>query len=307
MKEDRTVTASDSTVWSSWHLHLGSDARSLHDRVVNEVVVPTVRDLGGRPWFFIRYWQAGPHVRLRIGGLDEQSSAFVEESLRKRLDIAGELAADEPPVSPAGYRAGAERLAADERGTDRVVRELLTPGVYRAAYEPEYDRYGGTALMPRTERLFQVSSEIVVGLLPQLSSSGKRAAVAMRATVSAAAAVGDTAEQAAFYSLGLAAWRAWAINSGFPSKQIDLLCRQVGMAGEAGSRVDPDDHGMFGPWHAALAALADELRRADGPHPGRVVSSHVHMFHNRLGLGLLEELRTYSWLAGSFPISAVRL
>ena len=76
------------TVWHPWHLHLASDARSLQDRVVTDVIAPVVGDLGGRPWFFIRYWQAGPHLRLRIGDLDEQSSASAEQSLRERLAVS---------------------------------------------------------------------------------------------------------------------------------------------------------------------------------------------------------------------------
>jgi thiopeptide-type bacteriocin biosynthesis protein len=269
-------------------------------------VGPTVKAVGQRPWFFIRYWQAGPHVRVRIGDLDEQSFESVEESLRSRLEVAGKLAGDEHSVTEAGYHAGAARFAAHERGTDRVVQELLAPDVYRARYEPEYDRYGGPDLMPRTERLFQVSSELVVGVLPHLSSAGTRAAAALRATVSAAAALGDATEQAAFYAHGLAAWRAWAVDSGLPGERIDMLSRQAGAAGAAGSGVDPTDHGPFSSWHVAIATLAGEIRRAGGDHPGRIVSSHVHMFHNRLGMGLLEELRTYAWLAGAFPIEVVR-
>jgi thiopeptide-type bacteriocin biosynthesis protein len=285
------------TVWHPWHLHLASDARSLQDRVVTDVIAPVVGDLGGRPWFFIRYWQAGPHLRLRIGDLDEQSSASAEQSLRERLAAAGRLAADEEPVSQAGYRASAERFAAGERGTDRVVKDMLPPGVHRGRYEPEYDRYGGPGLMARTERLFQLSSELVIALLPHLSAAGTRAAAALRATLSAAAALGDATEQAAFYARGLAMWRGIAAGYGLPGERIELLCRQAGAAG-AGSDVDPGDHGSFGPWHVAIVRLAGELRRDGRDHPARVVSSHVHMFHNRLGLGLLEELRTYAWLDG---------
>lgn len=285
-------------MWHPWHLHLASDARSLQDRVVTDVIAPVVGDLGGRPWFFIRYWQAGPHLRLRIGDLDEQSSASAEQSLRERLAVAGRLAADEEPVTQAGYRAGAERFAAGERGTDRVVKDLLPPGVHRARYEPEYDRYGGPRLMARAERLFQLSSELVIALLPHLSGAGTRAAAALRATLSAAAALGDATEQAAFYARGLAMWRGMAAGYGLPDERIELLCGQAGAAG-AGSDVDPGNHGPFGPWHLAIMSLARELRRDGRDHPGRIVSSHVHMFHNRLGLGLLEELRTYAWLDGA--------
>lgn len=291
--------------WSPWHLHLASGARSLGDRVVNEVIGPVIDDTGGRPWFFIRYWQAGPHLRLRIGDLDDQSFQRTEQSLTERLSAAGKLAADEQPVTPAGYRAGAGRFAAGERGTDRVVQELLAPGVHRARYHPEYERYGGAGLMPRTERLFQLSSELVISLLPHLDTAGKRAAAALRATLSAAAALGDAGEQAAFFAHGMASWREWAAGYGFADEQIDQLCRQAGAAGAARA-ADPDGHGAFGGWHEALAALTGQVRQAGRDHPGRIVSSHVHMFHNRLGLSLPEELRSYAWLAGAFPVRAAR-
>ncbi|MEU7703623.1 lantibiotic dehydratase C-terminal domain-containing protein, partial [Streptomyces sp. NPDC039028] len=80
--------AAPATAWTAWHLHLGTTARSAHDRVVTDVIGPTVRELApGTPWFFIRYWQSGPHLRLRVGDLDEAA----------RTRVAAALAAPQPP------------------------------------------------------------------------------------------------------------------------------------------------------------------------------------------------------------------
>lgn len=288
--------------WSSWHLHLGSQAQSLLDRVLLDVIRPTIAELDGKPWFFIRYWQGGPHLRLRVGDLHPGSGDQVERSLQDRLAIAGNLTGDEKPVSEAEYRAAADRLAASETGADRQVARLLAPGVHRAVYEPEFARYGGPELMPLTERLFQLSSELVLGLLPHLSTT-PRAAVALRATISAAAALGGETEQAAFYAHGLAAWRSWAADIGYPADQLDRLCA-VGPELRA-KGIDVTQHGPFARWHAAIADLVTALGLTPSLPPGQIVSSHVHMFHNRLGRNLLEELRTYACLASIFPRAAV--
>ena len=93
------------------------------------------------------------------------------------------------------------------------------------------------------------------------------------------------------------------VDSGAPATQVDVLCGQAAAASATGSAVDPAAHGPFDRWHAAIVALSDAIRHAGAEHPGRIVSSHVHMLHNRLGLSLLDELRTYAWLAGAFPIN----
>lgn len=295
------------TEWSPWHLHLGSNARSLHDRVLTDVIGPAIGLVAGRPWFFIRYWQAGAHLRLRIGNLDPISFDRTERFLTERLAVVGQLADDEEPIDEAEYRNAASRFAAGERGEDRFVQELLPSGVYRAGYEPEFDRYGGPELMPRTERLFQLSSELVLALLPHLGTARSRSVMALRGTMSAAAALGDGAAQAYFYARGLAAWRSWAAEFGCPEDQLELLCRITHEPGSGGGKpVDPVEHGPFGVWHTAIVDLVAEIPRQPSTPAGQIVSSHVHMLHNRLGLSLFDELRTYAWLADAFPAPGAR-
>ncbi|WP_051718087.1 thiopeptide-type bacteriocin biosynthesis protein [Streptomyces megasporus] len=289
--------------WHAWHLHLGSAARSLHDRVIEDVIRPTVAETASdRPWFFIRYWQGGPHLRLRVGDLDDAGLRRTERLLRERLETAGKLAPDEAPVDPEDYRREAERLAAAgelEAGTP--VEDLTPPGVHRRSYEPEYERYGGRDLMPAAERLFQLSSELVAGLLPRLPDQRSRVLAALRATMAAAAALGDAGEQAAYYAHAYLIWRQWGAAFGYGREQLDQLCG-VGRGGTVRIRM-PDDHGPFAGWHRALAEHARDVRRDTDTHPGRLVFSHVHMFHNRLGLTLVEELQTYARLTRAFPAS----
>ncbi|MFF0272824.1 thiopeptide-type bacteriocin biosynthesis protein [Streptomyces sp. NPDC004330] len=287
------------TAWTAWHLHLGTTARSAHDRVVTDVIGPTIRELApGTPWFFIRYWQSGPHLRLRVGDLDEAARTRVAAALAARLAVAGAPAPGEEPLDPAAYRSGAERLAAaGETGENTSVKALLPPGVHPAVYEPEFDRYGGRALMPAAESLFTLSSTLVLAALPRVGDERQRALLALRGTVAVAAALGDPAERAYYYAHGLGAWRAWAAEAGHPAELLDTLTRVEGAVA-----LDPDAHGPFAGWHARIAAHADAIRAQSPTHPGMVLFSHAHMLHNRLGLSLLEELRTYAVLARAFPL-----
>ncbi|KQX47438.1 MULTISPECIES: thiopeptide-type bacteriocin biosynthesis protein [unclassified Streptomyces] len=287
------------TAWTAWHLHLGTTARSAHDRVVTDVIGPTVRELApGTPWFFIRYWQSGPHLRLRVGDLDAGARARVEAALTARLAVAGAPAPGEEPLDPAAYRSGAERLAAaGETGENTSVKALLPPGVHPAVYEPETDRYGGPALMPAAESLFTLSSALVLAALPEVTGERRRALLALRGTVAVAAALGDPAERAYYYAHGLGAWRAWAAEAGHPAALLDTITRVEGAV-----TLDPGAHGPFTGWHGRLTAHAAEIRAHSAAHPGMVLFSHAHMLHNRLGLSLLEELRTYAVLAHAFPV-----
>ncbi len=97
-------------------------------------------------WFFISYWEKGPHIRLRFRLPDPER----REALRVRLAdyfkaAFSELSEAVPSVSDP---------------------EIRVPGtVFFAEYEPETTRYGGTQAMPVAERLFQVSSESVLSVL----------------------------------------------------------------------------------------------------------------------------------------------
>ncbi|WP_420707689.1 thiopeptide-type bacteriocin biosynthesis protein [Streptomyces sp. ATexAB-D23] len=294
--------------WRSWHLHIGSMARSAHDRVVTDVIGPAVDLFPGRPWFFIRYWQHGPHLRLRVGGLTASETARAERLLQDRLGRATPLLEGEEPLDRDTYLAHARRLSALEE-PHRGVRPAgpRDPGVYQDTYVPETERYGGPAPMPATERLFQLSSELVRAFLPRLPDSRSRSAMALRAAMSAGTALGGPADQAMFYARGLEALRQM-VGAGFrlSTEQLDRLCGSNPGTGKrpagAPPAVDPAQHGPFASWHTLLCDLADRVRtEGTVEHPGEVFFSHVHMLHNRLGLTMAEELQTYARLVHLFP------
>lgn len=296
----------EATVWRAWHLHVPSTDRSVHDRVAVEAITPVLKALPGRPWFFLRYWHGGPHVRLRIGDLDEAEAGLAERLLGEALADAGELREGETAMDPAEYEQTAAALTtAGDQPTHDEVTGMLPPGVHRFAYHPEYERYGGRELMPETERLFELSSGLVLAFLRRGPSTGARALLALRAAVCAGQALGGGEDAAAFYDHGQHAWRSWAAGYGYSERQLDEVRRAARPTAELRTMATAaDGGGPLAPWQSALTALSDRIRRQTAVHPAQVAVSHVHMLHNRLGLRVVEEYQTYARLAGLFPAPA---
>lgn len=288
------------TRWTSRHLHLATGAVAALDRVVEHVAAPAAAETG-HPWFFVRYWQGGPHVRLRVRDLDDASAARLTARLEELLPHYAAPRPDEPLVEAAAYAAEAGRQARGETGENRRVGALRPPGVHVAAYEPELERYGGPAVMDASEELFARSSELVVRLLPQLPDLGARRQAALRLTEAAARSVGPQVARSVFHEIGRRSWAAWAASYGY---EPTLVARVAAVGAAPSPTAFADLPGWARGWHDDVATLAGTLTTAGVPLPGTVVSSHVHMTHNRLGLTILDELRTYAVLAATFPAPA---
>ncbi|MGA5565154.1 lantibiotic dehydratase [Streptomyces platensis] len=92
-----------------------------------------LRRAGADRWFFLRYEDPAPHIRLRFHGKPESLW---------------------PVLLPALHSWARERAAAGLLGT-----------VVLDTYEPEVERYGGPAALGPAERVFHADSESVVTLL----------------------------------------------------------------------------------------------------------------------------------------------
>src|SRR5690348_13935796 len=102
------MTATPGTRWHSWHLYVDSADPAVTEHALIDVVAPALdrlRATGQAPdrWFFVRYWQGGPHIRLRVAGLGERPAAEFAEELAAGLAVLnGEL----PPaqrLDPVAY------------------------------------------------------------------------------------------------------------------------------------------------------------------------------------------------------------
>lgn len=122
--------------WLSVHLGVGAPLYGAEaDALIRSAVEPFVREAWRsghlRRFFFIRYGEGGPHLRLRM--------LARSDTARRALRAAAR--------------------------TSTFRRLGVTHGVRWVPYEPEFDRYGGSTAISVAERLFHASSRFALNEL----------------------------------------------------------------------------------------------------------------------------------------------
>jgi thiopeptide-type bacteriocin biosynthesis protein len=244
---------------------------STADRVLREVVRPLTQEAlssgAADGWFFIRYADPDPHLRLRLHGVPEKLHRYVLPGLQACL------------------------VPLIENG--RVSRLQLE------TYEREVERYGGPEGIALAERLFHIDSEAVLDLVERLEPGDEgldeRWRLALRGT------------DMLLCGLGFGLERKRSLMEHAREGQAQSLRADTTLARRLGDKfrqerrgleglLDPaqDEASPLGPGLAVLhrraeqsAPVVAELRaleaagRLSVPLAG-VAASYVHMFINRL-------------------------
>lgn len=239
---------------------------STADRVLCELA-PVIRDAGTR-WFFIRYSDPDPHLRLRFHGDPAHLLGTV-------------LPALERVVTPLIDRGIARRLVLD-------------------TYQRETERYGGDRGIELVEQLFQLDSECVLGIVELLdgdAGADARWRLALRGIDSMLDAIGlspDERMQVMTFGRDMignehhADAAFWGrIGERFLKERasLDQLFARD-RAADAEHDLEPGFE-LLAKRDASICELAVELRRRDAanelaPKLGDFAWSLVHMHANRL-------------------------
>ncbi|MFF3672055.1 lantibiotic dehydratase C-terminal domain-containing protein [Microtetraspora malaysiensis] len=160
--------------WVALHVFYASDANPIVVEAVRPLVEGLRKDGLISGWFFIKYWQEGPHLRVRF---KPASPSVRAEVTRRAVGAVEEFLGRRPAL----YENDAEGLADlykkmylaeygearwdEEYGADGRMPFRPNNSVAVLPYEPEYDRYGGAAGIRIAEWHFEHSSDMVAYLL----------------------------------------------------------------------------------------------------------------------------------------------
>jgi thiopeptide-type bacteriocin biosynthesis protein len=278
--------------WHSWHLHVHSISPQTLDDVVLRCVDPIVRGLGRNRWFFIRYWQGGPHIRLRIADIAPDTVQHLHLALHRAMAA---LLTDVPDsFDPRAYeRQAAGFAAAGETGEPMRPEPLRDPGVHRAVYEPEFQRYGGVEYMALSEDLFHVSSEVALAVCRQRRVKGQAIGDGLLAMAAGLSVLPDDVKRRVFLENLRRAWTEWGLAAlpgydpdrvaALASTQAARLRAVAAPIAETVSRPGPGWDRWVRPLSSAFRVWAGEA--GDELRAGAILGSHVHMMENRLGVG----------------------
>ncbi|MFF5703276.1 thiopeptide-type bacteriocin biosynthesis protein [Streptomyces sp. NPDC012794] len=271
------MTTSDT--WHSHHLFLHSatddtDAFLLRDAAPLLDGLVAAGEAAG--WFFIRYGEGGPHVRVRVRGLSAAAAATLPGDLAR--------AAKAVPAVPGPWPS--------RHGEVRAV-----------AYEPETERYGGPRALPVAEEVFEASTRVTldaVRALPDGGGTGARLTTAADLAHTTVHALGlDPLTAARWLRRHAAGWR-WVtevellpgaavhtrVDSVYATQRTGLRRRAAGLRERLAAGTAP-------PWlvrWAAAVRAADERLADLGEGPRLLVwGSQLHMLFNRLGITPDEE------------------
>jgi Lantibiotic biosynthesis dehydratase C-term len=283
--------------WVSLHAFYQGDL----DMLLLDGVRPLLNELRSASaidgFFFLRYWDGGPHLRIRFSptGVAQGSPGPTCPIAEKVRDLAlsrlGAFMAARPSGDLPGLSSYPEEAA--RRAAAEGVRQYLTvpkPNntVHEIAYRPETDRYGEGASLMAVERHFVASSRIALGLIAAGLTREQRHTVALSAIVltwwahrvrpahpasvsgardkvTGGARTGD--ESIAEYEARYLAAR----------DRLQALVGRLARTADPTSTLSP--HDALGTWWRTIRTVPN----------GRIADLCAHLFCNRLGIGHSDE------------------
>lgn len=312
--------------WVSLHVYYHGD----HDALLLDGIRPLLKELDGRgaarSYFYVRYWNGGPHVRLRVLPSDDADRAALTGKLLG--DLNGYLQAHPGgQANPLAYQkyatfmrdfrskftddweVGKLHLDEDEPFQERDVA-VAQP------YEFDYPRYGGAPGRAPTEEHFFHSSRVALSLVAGCQGNkGARMAWALRLMAAAAPALGLGPEGAARLFrkyFGASSFVFPDAGDDYPSAMgfpgFDSQRGHVTAAIlEAGGGPTEGGNPFVARWREHLAACVgrlNSLHEQDGLSVPTedIVLDYLHMLNNRLGLPLPEELYLSYLLAAGYDL-----
>jgi hypothetical protein len=243
--------------WISAHVFHSDPLDPLLHKAIRPLVAELLADGLVERYFFLRYWEGGPHVRLRLlpttGAVPERIRQTVAQRCTAYLRGHPSTAVPAP-----GYAAVAAQLARAEGLTGYTTTLYPNDSVQFIEYRPEHHRYGTGARLAAVERHFTESSRIAFALL-----AGSR----------------EARYTAAFCAMLLTGGTGRPVPDERYAAQRQRLLR-LGRAMRA-----PAD-GALPAWRDSVTVLRGDLE----DDPETIIDTCLHLFCNRLGVTVPDEV-----------------
>ncbi|GGS80291.1 hypothetical protein GCM10010156_43810 [Planobispora rosea] len=271
----------DQPTWLGAHLHYRGDL----DMMLRDAVAPLVRALG-TDFFFLRYWDGGSHVRLRLRGADE---AVVADHMNAYF-----AAHPAPETMTQQEYARVAAVLADREGMTHHLTSLRpNNSVEFVPYRPETGKYGTGETLRAVERHFVESSRSALDIIGRSPTGNQRELAVLGILLLAWYAAGVPEERLPGAAETLC--RGWRGGHDLPEDRVErefagVRERVVRLAGSLrGLEPRPDHPGTsLHAWAATFARLGAALA---GPDRLRVLDNCAHLAANRLGVSMAAEVR----------------
>ena len=304
----------DDLSWRALHIYLSNTARI--EAYLRDEIAPRLAAF--RPfcagWFFIRYWEGGQHIRLRLRGLPPARFDALKAELEEAM--AGYRSDDAPDREIYMASLSPELLATAIDGAGQFHED---GSVVELRYVPELHRYGGANAIEMNERMFERSSDLALKVVKDTDGMAQlRLAIARDLMLASAwAMTRQPAELAVFFDEYARFWQGMAGPNALDPTALQRAGEQSRPATLA--RLDALGCGkktLSEIWYATFTTLIADHRDIAmrgmldtiGGDPGHdsvnatirsIVGSQLHMLNNRLGIGPNNEYALATMLAAA--------
>jgi len=266
--------------WLSAHAFYHDDL----DRLLLGAVAPLVERLQ-TGWFYLRYWDGGPHVRLRV-----RSGAGVRELVEDCF--ARHFAADPArgQLSEGEYLHSAAELAGLERMGKYADRLYPNNSVVFIPYRRELDRYGDGPAIEAVEHHFFQSSRIALGIVAGVPAPRRTDAACAMLLLAWFSVESELDGLLARNRMIADRYPATAPAPDHLGWAADLARRMRVLAGRV---TEITGNGALLEWARATATLRDSLADCGTPprKAAEVIDDCAHLLCNRLGIPIQTEGR----------------
>lgn len=146
-------------MWTALHIYLPYSCQDPFLKHMYNNIPNGIKAIDNH-YFFLRYWQGGPHIRLRMLGLSPvEKNSFIEDCKM----VAAEVISKEVEVEYLKSTVNQKVLASLEEEQTIPIQPIGS--VLLKPYHPEFKKYGGNIGISIAERLFCQTSEAILSLL----------------------------------------------------------------------------------------------------------------------------------------------
>lgn len=141
--------------WLSIHLFYNEPWEDFLQKAIEPYVNTAIQTGIAQQYFFVRYWEKGPHIRLRLKGELEMLNSILKPNLEEHFNnyIESKPSRRVEPNYPPNF--------------SEDLKWLPNNTLDYSDYEPEFGRYGGPIGLALSEKQFMISSQTVLEFIKQ--------------------------------------------------------------------------------------------------------------------------------------------
>lgn len=278
--------------WISYHVFYHNSEKN--DALI-EVIAEKAREFMRKKlidkWFFLRYWEGGPHLRIRF----LNPSQLVDDDF---VNLISEFIKENPNQDILtkeeyyrGHRFDGEAVDIKKIGWH------LEGEIKNYIYQPEYDRYGGKSLIENSETIFMWSSDLVEKIIKGTNSFEMKLIYSSAISLIILEGILEIMPDfpiGNFLEETIEFWSAFELDSeekilAFYETNTHIISKVIdGINEDANFKFYLDK--MLNEFHKIQLNISDKNVFAS------IVGSQLHMMNNRMGISPSLERATLKWI-----------